>query len=47
MENLEGPDKGGPEDRATTEKPAKWTQVLYGAERRQNHAKVAAEGGKG
>ena len=47
MEDLEGPENGGPEDRATTEKLADWTQVIYGAERRQNNGKVPVEGGRG
>ena len=47
MEDLEGPDKGGPGDRDTTEKLPDWTQVIYGAGKRQNHAKAPAEGGKG
>ena len=47
MEDLEGPDKGGPGDRDTMEKLPDWTQVIYGAGKRQNHAKAPAEGGKG
>ena len=47
MENLEGPDQWGPDDRDTTEKLPDWTQVMHGAGKRQNHANTPAEGGKG
>jgi len=47
MEDLEGPDKGGPGDRDTTEKLPDWTQVIYGAGKRQNRANAPADGGKG
>ena len=47
MEDLEGPEKGGPEDRNTTEKLADWTKVIYGAEMRQNNGNVPVAGGKG
>ena len=47
MEDFEGPEKGGPEDRSSTEKVPVWTDVISKAELRNFRGKGFGKGGKG
>jgi len=47
MEDFEGPEKGGPEDRSSTEKVPDWTEVISKSEKRNFRGKGFGKGGKG
>ena len=47
MEDFEGPDKWGPEDKSSTEKLPDWTEVIRKAERHNFRGRISGKGGKG